>query len=208
MEIWLKIKGRRTELGLTLKEVAKALGVSESTVQRYETSEIRNMGIDKVEALARVLKVAPEYLMGWTDEKEDFSRYGLTPANLHKIPLLGSVACGKPVFADQDIETYVDAGNVGADFALHCKGDSMIGAGIYDGDIAYIRRQPTLQSGEIGVVLIGEDATLKRFYKYPDQIQLHAENPAYPALVFRESDEITILGKLVGFYHEVRESKQ
>lgn len=199
-----RVKERREHLGMSQEELASLLGYSDkSSISKIENNQ-RDITRGKIIEFAEVLKTTPSYLMGWTDEKEDFSRYGLTPATLHKIPLLGSVACGKPVFADQDIETYVDAGNVGADFALHCKGDSMIGAGIYDGDIAYIRRQPTLQSGEIGVVLIGDEATLKRFYKYPDQIQLHAENSAYPALVFRESDEITILGKLVGFYHEVK----
>lgn len=204
MDFGSRVKERREYLEMSQEELASLLGYSDkSSISKIENNQ-RDITRGKIVEFAKVLKTTPSYLMGWTNETEDYSRFGLTPVSTHKVPLLGSVVCGKPVFADQDLETYVDTDKAGADFALRCKGDSMIGAGIYDGDIAYIRKQSDVHSGDIAVVLIGEEATLKRVYKYADQIQLHAENPVYPAMVFREGEEVIILGKLVGFYHEVK----
>lgn len=202
MDIWLKIKNRRNELGLTLKEVAKALGVSESTVQRYETSEIKNMGIDKVEALANILKVTPEYLMGWSDEKGDYSSYDLLPITKRKIPVLGNVHCGTPKYANQEYIDLVDT-DVNADFALIAEGDSMTDVGIQDKDLVFVRRKPIVDNGKIAVVLIGEEAAIKRVHKTGGTLILSPANQNYEPLIFDSSsvEDIKILGEVIAYTH-------
>lgn len=202
MDIWLKIKNRRNELGLTLKEVAKALGVSESTVQRYETSEIKNMGIDKVEALANILKVTPEYLMGWSDEKGDYSSYDLLPIIKRKIPVLGNVHCGTPKYANQEYIDLVDT-DVNADFALIAEGDSMTDVGIQDKDLVFVRRKPIVDNGKIAVVLIGEEAAIKRVHKTGGTLILSPANQNYEPLIFDSSsvEDIKILGEVIAYTH-------
>lgn len=88
-----------------------------------------------------------------------------------------------------------------ADFALRCKGESMINARIFDGDVVYIRKQPTVENGQIAAVLVGDEATLKRVTVYEDKIVLEAANPLFDPLVFRgeEMNQVEILGKAVGF---------
>ncbi len=122
---------------------------------------------------------------------------------MHTIPLLGSIACGAPILAEEHIEDYVDMPkHIFADFALTCKGDSMINARIYDGDIVYIRRQDAVNDGEIAAVLTEDgEATLKRVRLFPDHIALMPENPMYKPLVFwhEEMNTVRILGKAIAF---------
>lgn len=127
---------------------------------------------------------------------------------MRKAPLLGSIACGAPILAEEHIEDYVDIPkHIDADFALICKGDSMINARIFDGDIVYIRQQDTVQNGEIAAVLTDSgEATLKRVRFHDDRIILEPANPLYDPLVFRgeEMNTIRILGKAVAFTSAVR----
>lgn len=127
---------------------------------------------------------------------------------MRKAPLLGSIACGAPILAEEHIEDYVDIPkHIIADFALTCKGDSMINARIFDGDIVYIRQQDTVQNGEIAAVLTDSgEATLKRVRFHDDRIILEPANPLYDPLVFRgeEINTIRILGKAVAFTSAVR----
>lgn len=193
------IKNRRLELQLTMKEVAEKVGVSEATVSRWESGDIENMRRDKIAALAKALQITPAVLMGW----DDLPSYpNIHPVASRRLPMLGSVSCGEPVFMSEEYEFQVDTTDeIKADFALKCKGDSMIGARIYDGDIVFVRKQETVENGEIAVVAVEDEATLKRFYKYNDLIVLRAENPAYKDMVFSPSDhkQIRILGKAVWF---------
>ena len=193
------IKNRRLELQLTMKEVAEKVGVSEATVSRWESGDIENMRRDKIAALAKALQITPAVLMGW-DELPSYPN--VHPVASRKLPMLGSVPCGEPVFMSEEYEFQVDTTDeIKADFVLKCKGDSMIGARIYDGDIVFVRKQETVENGEIAVVAVEDEATLKRFYKYNDLIVLRAENPAYKAMVFTPADhkQIRILGKAVWF---------
>lgn len=124
-----------------------------------------------------------------------------------KVPLVGTIACGTPITAVENIEDYIDMSeDVHADFALRCKGDSMINARIFDGDIVYIRQQPDVENGEIAAVLIDDEATLKRVFKHKDSLELRAENPTFPSLYYEgsELETIRILGKAVAFLSEVR----
>ena len=201
-----KIKERRLELGLTLENVAEALGVNRSTVMRYESKSIEKMPVSVIPPLAKVLKCSPEYLMGWVDEDIELPIYQL---NTIKLPLLGSVACGEPIYAEEDRESYVMAGtDIRADFCLKAQGDSMIGARIHDGDIIFVKKQEMVNDGEIAVVLVGEEATLKRFYYYKEQnmVILRAENPKYKDLVYTNEDinQIRVLGKAVAFQSDIK----
>ena len=197
---------RRQELGLTLEEVGNYVGVGKSTVRKWEHGDIENMKRDKIALLSKILKLSP--LTFITGEVE----YG-TPENIiplpkmKKIPLLGTIACGEPILAAENIEALINADeNLNADFALRCKGDSMINARIFDGDIVYIREQPDVENGEIAAVLIDEEATLKRVYKYPSKVVLRPENPLYDDMIYskEEMNEVRILGKAVAFLSAVR----
>lgn len=126
---------------------------------------------------------------------------------MRKIPLVGSIACGTPILAAENIEGDVDIPeHIHADFALRCKGDSMINARIYDGDIVYIRRQDTVEHGQIAAVLINDEATLKRVHLFDDHIVLEAENPQYRPRTFwgEEMNSLRILGRAVAFTSDVR----
>lgn len=126
---------------------------------------------------------------------------------MRKVPLLGAIACGEPILAQENIEDYVKIPkDMPGDFALTCKGDSMINARIFDGDIVYIRQQDTVENGEIAAVLIDNEATLKRVRLFDDHIVLEPENPMYPPKSFwyEEMNSIRILGKAVAFTSAVR----
>lgn len=208
------IKQRRIELGLTMADVAQSVGVSEATISRWESGDIANMKCDKIVSLAKALHVSPSFIMGWDEpETEDIvssNKYNnVFPIKTHKIPLLGDIACGEPIFASEDKESYVLAGtDIRADFCLRACGDSMINARIYDGDIVFIREQPMVEKGEIAAVIINDEATLKRVYYYPEQnkIILNPENPAYEPFVYvgEELNSIRILGKAIAFQSDVR----
>ncbi len=202
-----KLYNRRKELGLTLEEVGKIVGVGKSTVRKWETGDIENMRRDKIALLAKALKVSPAFIMGWEDESAYLPSNIIPLSKMKKIPLLGTIACGEPILATENIEDYVDLPeHIHADFSLRCQGDSMINARILDGDIVYIRQQPDVDNGEIAAVLIDNEATLKRVYKYPNKLVLQPENPAYVPLVYvgDELEEIRILGKAVYFTSCVR----
>lgn len=126
---------------------------------------------------------------------------------MKKIPLIGSIACGAPILADEHIDEYINIPkHIAADFALTCKGDSMINARIFDGDIVYIRQQDMVDSGEIAAVLIDGEATLKRVQLFEDHISLEPENPQYRPMVYwgEEMNNIRILGKAVAFTSAIR----
>lgn len=122
-------------------------------------------------------------------------------------PLLGTIACGTPLLAEQNIEEYIKVDRrIRASFALRCKGDSMINARIFDGDIVFIRRQQDVDNGEIAAVLIDGEATLKRVYKYPNRVELRSENPTFPVIHVEGEglSALQILGKAVAFISTVR----
>ncbi len=208
MEIKDILKNRRTELGLTQLDVANAVGVSEATVSRWESGDIANMKRSRIASLASVLKMSPSIIMGWNEEHEAHMPSNIIPMPaMRKVPLVGSIACGTPILAEENLDGTVEApDHVRADFALRCKGDSMINARIFDGDIVYIRQQESVEHGEIAAVLIGDEATLKRVYIYDDCISLEAENPQYKPMVYRgeEMNNIRILGKAVAFTSVIR----
>ena len=205
-----KIKDLRTSQNLTLEQVANEVGVGKSTVRKWETGIIANMRRDKIASLAKALHTTPAYLMGWIDEPhKEIIADNLFRIDTKKFPLLGNIACGEPILANEELDLYVVAGSaINADFCLKAKGDSMIGARIYDGDIVFIKKQSIVENGEIAAVLIGDEATLKRVY-YDQKngiLQLFAENPQYQTMRFskEEIDQIRIIGKAVAFQSDIK----
>lgn len=205
MTVAQRIRARRKELHMSAEDVAALIGVSPSTVYRYESSEIANMGIDKLEPIAKALRTTSAYLMGWAESAESAAA---TPDNIipmpatRELPLLGNIACGEPILTEENLDGTVSCPeHVAADFALRCKGDSMINARIFDGDIVYIRQQPSVDDGQIAAVLIGDEATLKRVRLYEDHISLEPENPRYRPIVLwgEEMSAVRILGLAVAF---------
>lgn len=206
MEIGARIKQLRERLGLTQEQVGEYVGVNKATVQRYESGEIdikRNVAIK----LAEVLHSDPAYIMGWAPERPD----NVVPMPVRRrVPRLGTIACGTPILAEQNIEDYDEVPDwVKCDFTLVCKGDSMTGARIHDGDIVCIKEQPEVESGQIAAVLVeGEfesDATLKRVRFQDGSIVLWPENPAYAPMVFsgRDVDRVRILGLATHFISRI-----
>ena len=212
MELNEKIKHLREKGNMTLEELAQKVGVSASTILRYETGNIKNLRRDKIKNLADALNTTPAYLMGWEDEEKENEIYkykNIHPIELKKFPLLGEIACGEPVFCVEDRESYVLAGaDIKADFCLKAKGDSMINARILDGDIVFIRKQQSVENGEIAAVIIDDEATLKRVYydKSNNYLQLIAENPRYSPMVYanEQLETVRILGKAIAFQSDVK----
>ena len=214
-----RIKDLRTSQGMTLEQVAEKVGVGKSTVRKWETGLIANMRRDKIAALSDALNTSPMYVMGWSDEINpapalDLSKFdNIYPVKLKKFPLLGEIACGKPIFANEDRESYILAGSdIHADFCLRAKGDSMINARILDGDIVFIRKQDMVDNGEIAAVAIGDDVTLKRVVYYPEQnlLILKAENSKYQDMIYAQDqlDQVYILGKAIAFQSDVKYSQE
>ena len=201
-----KIAELRAKYGYTLEEVANRVGVGKSTVRKWENGTIQNMGRDKILLLAEALHTTPGYLCGWSDESKPNNVFNLQK---RKFRVLGNIACGEPIFADEERELYVELGtSVQADFCLIAKGDSMIGARIHDGDIVFIRQQDMVDNGEIAAVIIDDEATLKRVYydQDADTLSLFAENPNYRTMRYsgEELNQIRILGKAIAFQSDVK----
>lgn len=207
MNIGERIKRRREELGLSVDDVAKMLGKHRATVYRYESDEIEKFPTNVLEPLATVLQTTPSVLMGW--EETPVLPHGAIPLpHTSKVPLIGNIACGVPILAEQNIDELVDLPeHIKANFALRCKGDSMINAGIHDGDIVYIREQPDVANGKIAAVMVGdEEATLKRFRKDGDVIFLMPENPEYEVKTYvgEQIRQLRVLGLAVGYTHAIK----
>jgi len=158
----------------------------------------------KLSVLAEALEVSEVWLMGYESSAENVGILPLPKTEL--IPLVGTIACGAPILAEENVEDLIACPEgVHADFCLRCKGDSMRDARIMDGDIVYIRQQSEVENGQIAAVLVDDEATLKRVYITPDSIVLQAANPLYPPLVFSgaEMEGVRILGKAVAFFSTV-----
>ncbi|MBE6722758.1 MAG: repressor LexA [Ruminococcaceae bacterium] len=126
---------------------------------------------------------------------------------MKQIPLLGAIACGEPILAEENFDGMVQVpAGIDADYALRCKGDSMINARIMDGDLVFVRQQPDVDNGEIAAVLIDNEATLKRVYKHPDSVILQPENPQYSPFVYTgaQLQDVHIIGKAVYFMSKVK----
>lgn len=189
-------------------ELSDRTGIPKSALQRYATGQTEKIPIDRLEKIANAIGTSAAYLMGWEDFPDAKFPTNIIPMpEMRKIPLLGNIACGAPILAEDHIEEYIDIPkHIPADFALTCKGDSMINARIFDGDTVYIRQQDEVENGEIAAVLIDAEATLKRVQLYEDHISLEPENPQYRPIVLwgEEMNTVRILGKAVAFTSAIR----
>lgn len=202
------IRNRRKELGLTLLDVAKSCNVSEATVSRWESGDIGDMKRSRILSLSKVLKIPTSVIVGDYEEEKINAYNNLYKLSKQSLPMLGSIACGVPIYADEERESYVMCGtDIKADFCLRCQGDSMINARINDGDIVFIRKQDAVNNGDIAAVIIEDEATLKRFFYYKEQgmVILRAENPKYKDIVItgEQLNSITIIGKAIAFQSDV-----
>lgn len=208
MEFKDRIKARRLELGLTLDDVARMVGVSNPTISRWESGAIVNQRRDKIELLAKALNLSPGELMGWNEAASPLPENILPFPDLTRKPRIGAIACGDPIIAEENVECYDAVPDyVKADFTLVCRGDSMTGARIFDGDIVCISLSQEVRSGDIAAVLVdGDEATLKRVRFQDGGLVLWPENPAYQPLIFTGADaqRVRIIGKATHFISTVR----
>ena len=191
--------------GVDRNDLCKALNLKYSTVSEWLSAN-KYPRIDKIELLANYFGVQKSALIEENTEQQTlFTQFdNLSPIQTQRIPMLGEIACGEPIWCDEDRESYIEAGtNIRADFCLKAKGDSMINARICDGDIVFIKQQPMVENGDIAAVIIDNEATLKRVYfdKENGKLVLQAENPKYNPLVYigDELNNIRILGKAIAF---------
>nr|WP_276925301.1 S24 family peptidase [Faecalibaculum rodentium] len=212
-----RLRKRRLELGLTAAELGDRVGKNKTTIYRYESGEIEKVPYSVMVPLAKALNTTPAYLMGWEDENDETIRElekdkkitMLSHVRTHKVPLLGTVACGNPIEAIEESGEFIDLSDaIRGDFALKCRGDSMVNARIYDGDIVVCRKQDTVQNGEIAVVLLDNEVTLKRFYWYEDAkvAILRPENPDYKEIHITADDfvNVRVLGKVLTTIRDVK----
>ncbi len=207
MIVIARIKELRIKSGLSMKEMANKLNMPYTTYINYEKG-YREPHSEVLIQIANFFNVSVDYLIGNKIEvSSDILPPNIIPISQlkrKKVPMLGHIACGKPIFADENRNEYVLAdGDIKADFCLTCEGDSMTGARINNGDIVFIQQADMVDNGEIAAVIIEDEATLKRVYYYPEKnkLILNAENPKYEPLVFigEELDHIRILGRAVAF---------
>lgn len=200
MSFGSKLRAARKAKELTQKELAAKIKAAHNSISNWENDQ--NMpDPDTIQNLCWALDVQPNYFFS-VDSNSTLPSNLMQMPEMRKIPLVGLIACGAPILADEHIEDYVDIPkSIHADFALTCKGDSMINARIFDGDIVYIRQQPSVDNGEIAAVLIDGEATLKRVRLFDDHVSLEPENPMYKPLVYWGADmnNVHILGKAVAF---------
>lgn len=189
--------------GKTQKEICKDLGFKEMTFSDWVNAKTYPR-IDKIEKMANYFHVQKADLV----EEKRKPLKNIVPIERRMVPIIGQIAAGKPILADEHIEAFLpcDTG-IHADFGLVVSGDSMIGADIHDGDVVFIRSQPIVDDGQIAAVRIDDDATLKRFYKNPDGCTLVSMNPQYPPMIFNSDncDSIQIIGLAVAKYSVIKQ---
>ncbi|MBQ7939628.1 MAG: helix-turn-helix domain-containing protein [Clostridia bacterium] len=203
-----RLKELRRREGITQTELARALQVSVGAVGNWESGK-RSPDIHMLNRIADGFHVSVDYLTGRISSPHEHGKEReVHPLpRTYRVPLLGDIACGDPILAAEQAEEMVAVPlDITADFCLRCRGDSMIGARILEGDLVYVRRQETVDDGQIAAVLIGQEATLKRVYRGGRNLILQAENPAYKPIILTPDtgEEIRILGLAVAFVSRLR----
>ena len=198
--IGLIIRNKRIALGYTLEYVGNCVGVSKSTVRKWESGFISNMGRDKIAALAKCLELNPITLVNGNMDTDV-----AIPTSAVRIPVYAAIPAGIPLEAIEDIidweEISPDMAKQGDFFALRVKGDSMEPR-IKDGDVVIVRCQQSVDNGDVAVVMVNaSDATLKRFHATPSGVKLLPDNPAHNPLFFSPAEveqlPVRVIGKVV-----------
>ena len=199
------LKARRSELGLTLLQIAEATGVKEATVQRWESGNIKSLRHENLEKLAKALNMTPAALMGWNDERAN--AIVVDHPEPYKAPIVGTIPAGYPAVALEDIEGYepIPYSNAEDYIFLRVSGDSMINADIRPDDLVLIRRQTTAEPGQIVACIVnGDEATLKRYRPALDGVYLMPENSAYAPRRVDYEDFENGYANIIGVAIEVR----
>ena len=211
-----RLREALTTRNMKQAELSELTGIGKSSISTYLSGDYmpKQRNIYKI---AKVLDVNEAWLMGEDVPINRMEQYSTispeTPTNIiplpqtKQIPLLGTIACGLPILAIENMEETVSMPDyIHADFALRCQGDSMIDARIYDGDLVYIRSQEDVETGEIAAVVIDNQATLKKVYKTINSLVLQAANSAYQPIVLvgDQLDDVRIIGKAVYFVSPIR----
>src|SRR3989442_218344 len=192
-EIFNYIKGYASKYGYppTVREIGKAVGLASSSTVHAHLANLEKYG------LLRRNPSKPRAIELLFDK----AKKAISPEGL---PLVGQVAAGQPVLAEENIEEYIAvpdvAGGDEGEYVLRVAGESMRDAGILAGDFVVVRRQETAEDGEIVVALVGEEATVKRFFREDDHIRLQPENASMEPI---RSREVNVLGKVVGLFRRV-----
>ena len=185
-----RIKEAREKIGMSQTDMADRIGVSKQTLYKYENDIITNIPSDKIEEISALTGVSPAYIMGWETNQLPSEVIKLQTKNL---PILGSVACEKPIFDPSDGVQIKVPSSFHADFGLYARGDSMIGADIHDGDLVFFIQQSMVDNGQIAAVFIDAEVTLKRvYYQKGERLVLQAENASVPPIVIEGSDLISV----------------
>lgn len=204
MTVGERIKSLREKQGMTLEELGNKVGVGKSTVRKWENGMIENMRRDKIAKLASALGVTPLYLMGWDNQNVVLPSNVSVPA-ARPVPILGTICAGDGIYAEQNFSGYffVDQ-SIRADCCLYVHGDSMVDAGIKDGDIAFLRQDEEIEDGDIcGVVLKDSDeAVLKKLYRADRHLILQPCNSAYKPII-KAPEDVRVVGKMIGIFHKV-----
>lgn len=176
----------------TVREIAGAFGISSKGAYDHLIAIEKKGYIRRDPAKPRAIELM------------DFAFRGIA-GSVIEIPVIGKVAAGEPLLATQNIERTIslssDLIKTEDPFALRIKGDSMIDAGILEDDYVIVKQQPSADQGDIVVALIGDEATVKRFYRERDHIKLQPENPSIKPIIVKD---VTILGKVIGLFREVQ----
>lgn len=192
------------EKDISRTQLAEILDTPYSTLSDWVNGK-KYPRIDKIELLANYFGIDKSDLIEENINIEDIP--GAIPIQKGKlIPILGEIACGDPILAQENLDGYFlsDPSIIKGDFILRAQGDSMIDAGIEEGDYVFISQTPDVENGSIAAVLIDDDTTLKRFYKSDDKIVLQPENKAYSPIIITAEDgkNIKILGQVIGLYKQ------
>ncbi len=181
------------------------LNISKSMISRWENHKSEPLNT-YLSAYAREFNLDLNDLLDIEDKNDLSNIPGLKIIKKFvTVPVLGEIACGKPIFCNQNYDNLlqIDADLGRPDFSLTAKGDSMVDAGIYDGDIVFFKNTSLVENGKIAAVIIDNTTTLKRFFKNEHEIILQPENKSYSPIIIRENDgqEVRILGEMVGMYY-------
>ena len=200
-----RLASAMAEKNMRAAELSRRTGISKPRLSQY-LSGVYVPKADAICAIAQALNVSETYLLGSSDTP---SVAEIKNTNFKFLPVIGEIACGAPIFAnEEDGDMVVTDAETDADFCLIAKGDSMKDARICNGDTVFIKKSDTVNNGEIAAVIINDEATLKRVYYYPEseKLMLIPENSSYEPLVFvgRDLEKIHIIGRAVAFKSDIR----
>lgn len=191
-----RMRTRRLELGYSFQDLADKTGLNKSTLQRYETGKTGKLPLDKAEIIAKALQIPVEYI---SDSRQSADAAGVFP-NVFSIPVFDSVSAGFGCYADSSAvgskPTFLmNAAEAGEYLWINVKGDSM-SPKIEDGDMILVRRQDSVENGSVAVVMVDDEAFVKKMKYGKGWVELHSFNPYYPVRRFEKQDtgRITVVG--------------